>query len=256
MKKDEIQGLIDNYLLWLRDKTILKEIKEKWVQITTPHLDRNNDCLQIYVKKGEGGYLLTDDGYIIGDLINSGCSLDTPKRQELLRTTVLGFGVQQDGEQLCTKATADNFCLKKHNLIQTMLAVNDLFFLSSPIISSLFYEDVVAWLDLNDVRYTPKVKFSGKSGYDHMFDFVIPKSKSEPERVLQTMNSPRKDTAEALVFKWIDTRETRSENSRLYAFMNDRDHGVSLSVKDALKNYEIETYEWSERDRLKELLIV
>jgi hypothetical protein len=28
-----------------------------------------------------------------------------------------------------------------------------------PIVKSLFYEDVVAWLDQNDIRYTSKVKF-------------------------------------------------------------------------------------------------
>ncbi len=35
---------------------------------------------------------------------------------------------------------------------------------------------VVTWLDVHDVRYTPKVKFTGKTGFDHLFDFVIPKS--------------------------------------------------------------------------------
>ena len=51
-------------------------------------------------------------------------------------------------------------------------------------VASLFYEDVVAWLDLHDVRYTPKVKFTGKTGYDHLFDFVIPKSRRQPERIV------------------------------------------------------------------------
>jgi hypothetical protein len=45
-----------------------------------------------------------------------------------------------------------------------MLAVNDLFYLAKPIVESLFYEDVVQWLDANDIRYTPSVKFTGISG--------------------------------------------------------------------------------------------
>jgi len=28
--------------------------------------------------------------------------------------------------------------------------------------------------DENEIRYTPSVKFTGKSGYDNLFDFVIP----------------------------------------------------------------------------------
>ena len=72
------------------------------------------------------------------------------------------------------RASKDNFPMHKHNLVQAMLAVNDLFYLASPIVSSLFLEDVIAWLDENEIRYTPSVKFTGKSGYDNLFDFVIP----------------------------------------------------------------------------------
>ena len=30
-------------------------------------------------------------------------------------------------------------------------------------------------MDISDIRYTPRVKLSGKTGFDHMFDFAIPK---------------------------------------------------------------------------------
>ena len=90
MKIEEIEKLLNDYIHWLKDKTILKQIGSDWVEITTPHLDRHNDCLQIYACKNGNGFLLTDDGYIINDLINSGCQLDTPKRQELLKTTLAG----------------------------------------------------------------------------------------------------------------------------------------------------------------------
>ena len=206
----EIQELIENYLQWLKDKTLLRQIDKDWVQITTPHLDRHNDCLQFYVCKEESGFILSDDGYIINDLINSGCSLDTEKRKELLRMTLAGFGVQLRGDTLLIKASKENFALKKHNFLQAMLAVNDLFYLSSPYTSNLFYEDVLQWLDLSDIRYTPNVKFTGKSGFDHMFDFVIPKSKKQPERILQALSSPKKHNIEATVFKWTDSRENRS----------------------------------------------
>lgn len=251
---DDIGKLLDDYTRWLRDKTVLREVGGDWVQVTTPHLDRHNDCLQFYVRKKNNGYVLTDDGYIIEDLINSGCPLDSPKRQELLRTTLAGFGVDLAGEELLLKATPENFSLKKHNLIQAMLAVNDLFYLASPYVASLFYEDVTQWLDLSDVRYTPKAKFTGKSGYDHMFDFVIPKSRHQPERIVQAISNPKKDTAEALVFKWLDTRETRKPETRLYAVLNDSASTVSPSVLDALRNYDLEPVLWSEREQIRETL--
>ncbi len=47
---DEIRRLLDDYLGWLRDNTVLCETGG-WVEMTTPYLDRHNDYLQIFVKK-------------------------------------------------------------------------------------------------------------------------------------------------------------------------------------------------------------
>ena len=108
----------------------------------------------------------------------------------MFRATLNGFGVQVNGNVLEVRTSADDFALRKHNLVQAMLAVNDLFHLAAPTVASLFHEDVVAWLDEADIRYTPNVKFTGKTGYDHRFDSVIPKSRRQPERVLRTLNRP------------------------------------------------------------------
>jgi hypothetical protein len=245
----DIQKLLDDYVAWLRDKTSLREIAD-WVEITTPYLDRHNDYIQIYAKKSNGAFILTDDGYTIGDLEQSGCKLNSPKRQDLMKMTLNGFGVQLHGDALEVSATPDNFALRKHNLVQAMLAVNDMFYLAVPMVSSLFYEDVISWLDLHDVRYTPKVKFSGKTGYDHLFDFVIPKSRQQPERIIQTINRPNRDTAQAVAFSWIDTKEVRSPESRAYALLNDSDIVISSAVTDALMNYDVRPIPWSQREEV------
>lgn len=249
----DIQELLDNYLKWLRDKTLLRQI-EQWVEITTPYLDKHNDYIQIYAKRFNGGYVLTDDGYIIGDLEQSGCKLTSQKRQNLLKMTLNGFGVQMSGTALEVHASSENFAVRKHNLVQAILAVNDMFYLGSPMVASLFYEDVVAWLDLNDVRYTPKVKFTGKTGYDHLFDFVIPKSKRQPERILQTINRPNRETAQAIAFAWIDTREVRSPESRAYVILNDSEQAISSAVMDALRSYDVRPIPWSKREEVREEL--
>lgn len=250
----DIQRLLDDYHAWLKDKTALRQIHD-WVEITTPYLDRHNDYVQIYAKRANGGFILTDDGYTINDLELSGCKLESRKRQDLLRMTLNGFGVQMDGRALQVHASSDNFALRKHNLLQAMLAVNDMFYLAVPMLASLFYEDAVDWLDLNDVRYTPKAKFTGKTGYDHLFDFVIPKSRREPERIIQTINRPSRDTAQAVVLAWIDTKEVRSSDSRAYALLNDSEQPVSSTVIDALRSYDVRPVPWSERDKVREELV-
>lgn len=250
---NEVQKLLDDYLLWLKDKTVLRQIKD-WIEITTPYLDRHNDYLQIYAKRENGGFLLNDDGYIIEDLKSSGCELETKKRRELLQLTLNGFGVKLEGENLVVHASTDNFALRKHNLVQAMLAVNDLFYLAAPMVKSLFLEDVTSWLDLHDIRYTPRVKFTGKSGYDHLFDFAIPSSKKQPERIIKAINRPNRDTAELVAFSWIDTKEVRPPNSRAYALLNDVEHTLSTSVLDALRNYDVRPVLWSAREQVREEL--
>ena len=136
----DVQALLDQYWIWLRDRTSLREIGD-WTEITTPYLDRHNDCLQIYAKRVNGGFVLTDDGYVVDDLEQSGCKIDSTKRQALFKTTLNGFGVKINDKALEVHASADNFALRKHNLVQAMLAVNDLFYLASPVVANLFYED-------------------------------------------------------------------------------------------------------------------
>jgi len=250
---DEIQALLDNYVAWLKDKTTLRQV-EDWIEITTPYLDRHNDYLQIYAKRQNGGYLLTDDGYIIEDLEQSGCKLDGAKRQQLLKMTLNGFGVQLNDDRLEIRASPENFASHKHNLLQAMLAVNDMFYLATPIVANLFFEDVVAWLDLHDIRYTPKVKFTGKSGYDHLFDFVIPKSRQQPERIIRTINHPSRDTAQALTFAWLDTREVRPSDSRAYAFLNDTEHAIPPGALEALRSYDVASIPWSGRETVRQQL--
>ena len=251
----EVRALLDRYAEWVRDKSVLREIGDEYVEITTPYLDRHNDYVQIYVRRDDGGFEITDGGETIEDLRSSGCDLDTPKRRSLLNVTLSGFGVQRERDQLLIRANSSNFPLKKHNLVQAVLAVNDMFYLAVPVVASVFLEDVAAWLDLNDVRYTPRVKFTGKTGYDHHFDFVVPASRRAPERLIRAVARPSRDIAETLAFAWIDTREVRTPQSRFYALLNDEERPASSAIVDALRSYEIVPVPWSERDNVQEELV-
>ena len=252
---DSIQALVEDYRKWLREETTLRAVDD-YVEITTPYLDRHNDCLQILARRQGDRFLLTDDSYIVEDLELSGCRLDTPRRESLLRTTLNGFGVHKNEatQALEVVASKEDFALQKHNLVQAMLAVNDLFYLASSSVLSLFNEDVAAWLDLSRIRYTPSVKLSGASGFDHRFDYVIPKSDSHPERLVRTINQPNRDSAQSLVFSWIDTRGTRPQQSRAYAMLNDDSRPTATNVEKALQRYGISPISWSKREEWREEL--
>jgi hypothetical protein len=91
------------------------------------------------------------------------------------------------------------------------------------------------------------VKFTGISGYDHLFDFVIPKSRSQPERILQAITRPSRETALSFVNAWTETRQVRSPASKAFAVLNDTEQAVSGNVIDALRNYQIEPVQWRDR---------
>lgn len=250
----DVQDLLDRYWEWLKSNTTLRDLDE-WTEVTTPNLDRHNDTLQIYVQASGSDLLLSDDGYILSDLAASGCKVDSSKRQKLLQTTLNGFGVKNNGGRLEVTASKNDFPVRKHNLLQAMLAVNDLFYLAAPHVASLFMEDVDQWLDTAGIRYTANIKLAGASGFDHHFNFVIPRSQERPERVLNVFNQPNRQSAVGFVFAWMDTRQTRPSDSLAYAILNDEDQRVNPNVTDALTGNEIQPIRWTDRhDRVPELV--
>ena len=251
---NNVADIIDTYFSWLKDRTAIRQVRD-WTEVTTPFLDRHNDCIVIYAKRSSDGFMLTDDGHTLDDLRMSGCNLQSEKRQAILRTTLNGFGVNIDNEALMVRATADNFPLRKHNLIQAILTVNDLFYLASPTVHGIFLEDVAAWLDALDVRYIPRVKLPGASGFDHVFDFAIPRSREQPERLLRTLANPNRDNAQNVVFAWHDTRGVRQPGTTAIAILNDTEHPIPATVTEALRAYEVMPLPWSLRDSQRERLL-
>ncbi len=249
----EVQRLLDQYWNWLQEQTTIREVGD-YVEITTPYLDRHNDCFQLYAGKHGERFILTDDGYVLDDLAQAGVEATSGKRLLLLQEALNGFGVQEVAGNLQVEASPKDFGLRKHSLLQAMLAVSDMFYLASPTVGSLFHEDVVTWLDTSSVRYTPNVKFAGKSGYDHKFDFVIPRSPDQPERVCRSINRPDRNTAQTMAFAWLDTKEVRNPNAVAYAILNDADGSVPRSVDKALDSYGVRTIPWSSREDAVESL--
>ena len=247
MENTEVRTLIDRYINWLRE-TISFETLGSFAEITTPFLDRHNDRIQIYVKREGEKLLLTDDSYTISDLHTSGLNIHASEgRRQMLQKVLNGFGVESRDDQILTYATKSNFAQKKHNLIQSILAINDLFVLSKPQVESLFLEDVENWLKEHDVRHSKFVKFPGKSGFDHNFDFLIPPSRRKNERIVKAVNTPNKTTAGNFLWAFLDVRALRGEQTTGVAILNDTERELPGEVSEALKHYEVLSVPWSDK---------
>lgn len=185
----DIQRLLDDYHTWLESKIALRQI-DQWMEITASYLDRHNYYLQKCVKQADGGFVLTDDGYTVDDLEQAGCELESRKRQDLLRMTLNGFGVRMDGNALQVYALPDDLALRKHNLVQAILAVNEMFHLTVSMMASLLYEGVASIEKIGDGLRVGEDAVAGQAT-EHADDFFL-----RPDDFVVPSSSPARTTSQ------------------------------------------------------------
>lgn len=252
---DEVKNLMDDYWRWLRNNTFIDSVDSNWVEITTPYLDRHNDNLDIFVTRDESGYLITDDGYIIGDLESSGCDVTKGKRRGYLDSILNGYGVELDGGRLIARTDRSGFANRKHGFIQAMQAIDGLFYTSKAGTRSLFMEDVSDWLRESGVHHTSNIMLQGRI-YSHHVDFIMSETRiDQKKRVLQIMDNPTKDRLANLLLM----KEDLGSSIEMYVMINDDrrapEHGAGSGrtpqadiVFAAAESLDMNPVLWSDRD--------
>lgn len=249
----ECETLVKEYLEWLKRGLKISEAEDA-CEITTPFLDRHNDHLAIYVAKKNGGYILSDGGYTLNDLEMSGVEINTEKRNAVLATTLRGFGIQSVDRKLQIESRREDLARAKHNLLQAMLAVNELFVMGQEHVISFFLEDVDAFLRAHSIHFIPRIKLTGRSGLEHNFDFAISPTERKPERFLRAINTPNRDAVTAYCFAWDDISKERTSEAQAFAVLNDQDRQVSNDLLRALETYQIKPMVWTAREQFVEPL--
>ena len=248
----DIRKMISDYADWLKTEITVREYGE-YYELTTPYLDRFNDYLQIYVKQDESGKItMTDDGYIIGNLRSSGISLRTGSNRKLMLDRIISnFSLHLDNNAITTVASPKNFPQKKHLMVQAMLAIDDMFEVSSENVKSFFIDDIQSFFDENEIYYSRDFSLIGKTGSLYSYEFHLQRTKQKPERFCKALNRVRESNRNLTIFNWIDTKEKRNNEGTLIAIMND-ENTVSQVDIDALREYDIESVPFSSRmDHIK-----
>jgi Domain of unknown function DUF1828/Domain of unknown function DUF1829 len=248
-----LKELINKYVEWIREGMSFRQLGE-WYEITTPFLNHHNDYLDIYVKPENGKFILTDGGSTINELKLSGVTLERSEKRTLELNTILnGFGIKRRGDELFANTTEKNFPETKHRLIQTMLAIDDMFMLSEPKVESFFIEDVADFFELKDIGSIRDTMFAGKSGFSHRFDFSIPKTKSRNETLVRAINTPRQDTISSVLWAFEDTKTIRLNTDGI-VILNDK-NDIPSTIFDALDEYGLTGYRWTQREELVSKLV-
>jgi len=249
---NKMKDLIQSYTDWLRQKINYKEINGHF-EVTTPFVNHINDHIQFYLKRDKRDRIFfTDDGDTLSNLEMAGVDVSTPARQKELHSILNGFGVILKGNELTTMATPGTFPMRKHNFIQAMLSVDDLYIVASPKVEQFFLEDVTNFLQQHNIRFSPNIILQGKSSFQHKFDFLIPSSDKAPERIIKAVPSPKKQNIIAQLFAFEDTKQAR--NNQGIVILNDLEKEVAPEVLQAIEEYGINDFSWKNRNSWLEKL--
>jgi hypothetical protein len=247
-----IDNSIKEYYNWLREKTIVtKDERTGWSVISTPFLGLFNDSIEIYAKLEDGKLILSDDGMTLANLELAGAPiLRSPKRKEWLEMIFLNYGITlNDKNELQVIGTEKDFNQKKHNLICAISEVSDMAMMAKHTVSSLFKEDVKAYLDEQNIIYTPQFIAKGSTGIEFTFDFQIAGRKKE--LVIKSFNSLNKINVPNFLFGWEDIKTAREKVSGKelngLAIVNNVEKEIKQEYLDALESKGAGYILWGQR---------
>lgn len=258
-----IDTLMNDYYAFLKEKTLVSDMSTSgWVEISTPFIGMFNDPIDIYARKDGGRIILSDDGNTLRDLKFSGLEISrSHKRKEIFEKILVNYGVKISNDELVLEATEKDFPQKKLNLITAISETNDMYYLARHTVASVFKEDVRAFLDEQELIYTPYFISRGKTGLEFTFDFQIAHPKSEI--VIKSFNSVNKMNLPHFLFTWDDIKQVREQQTKKELFglaiINDKETEVGGDYLTALETSGAQYILWSKRhnkDNIRKLKMV
>ncbi len=250
MSPTECRKIVSGYLALLRKGLSVEVLNQGECVITTPFLDRKNDCLQVFAERKGGSVHLHDDEEILTELGLLGLDFKSQDQKDWLEVILNGVGVRSEDKRLFVMVPEEKASQGLHSLIQAMLRVEDLHMCApSRRRRSYFDEDVSSFLKSNSVRFSQRVKLKGKSGFDHAVDYLVPDSDAAPERIVKAINSPNKSNVSSYLFALEDIRKERKNGAQTLALLNDSNAKVKVGIVGALEAYQVQPVLWSERKK-------
>lgn len=249
---EEVVDLVSEYHRWLADRTVLRQ-RGEIIEINTPFLDRHRDGIQIFAKKNGETIRLSDDGYTICDLEQSGLDLSTDRRKEILDTILRVNGVYKNGDELFVVATSESFSERKSDLLNAIMRVSDMYMMSTDKRQSTFQTEVRQWLGEKHIPGAADIRFMGVSGFSVMADFVITRDITRMPTVLQTVPKPDKQSMARILFS---KNELVGQIAGICMMVNDRDVSSNMmgNIREFSKNNGISPLMWSSREKDLELI--
>jgi hypothetical protein len=245
---DDLKKVYDEW----NNKRLILESSGDFIEITTPFVDMHHDFIQLYfIKEADNQFKITDDGYILNEVDMLGIDIkNSHKRSEFFKTCLNMFGVnynEKNDELLVTFNNINEYPEKQHRLIQCMLRISDMILTSRDSVISIFTEEISDFFKENGVLFIDGLNFTGTSGKPQNFDFALPGTKNQNEKLIKAINNPVADNYRYPLFSWLDVKDTRKK-SNFIVLANDINKPITEGFIDPYRNYSIEVLEWSKRN--------
>lgn len=233
--KINAQTLENTYYKWLKQDLTFTDLEENVVAISTPFIDSEFDTINLYAEILGDKIKVTDFGYTVFNLEASGVMITKRSRTKhsIFTDIINTFGVQKQGDVLSITTDMDKFAIAKNRLLQAIMKINDLEFLSNHNINTAFNDLTQELLEKDDILFTRSVEIARASGVSSYFDFAIPNNK-KGEQLVKTISRPNElNQAKAFNFDVQSVSQLRPKSKFVYLVDDVR---KPITVKSSIKD--------------------
>ncbi len=167
------------------------------------------------------------------------------------KASIINFGIRN------SHSNFKNFNKSKHNLLQCLIFVNDMYLLSNPKSQNIFTEDVANKLDEHNIYYGRDLPIIGSSGVVHNFDFFISAKKNQKEKFINAISNPNNSMIiKSKITDAMQAKKIKRHRQNEFIFiLNDSKKEINEHNKNLLHENYISTIDYSELDEKIGLLI-
>lgn len=198
----------------VKKELIFTDVEQDYVSISTPFIDTNFDNINLYARIiNQDQVEVSDFGYTITNLEELGITLNKRSKTvwRIYESALNDFGINREDEALIIRTSLDRFPIAKNRLLQGIMRINDISYLSKGNVKAAFNDIVEEYFINNGILYTPNVEIANGNGIASRFDFSIP-SKSGIEHLVKTTARPN-DPNYAKTFNF-DVKATKPKRPR------------------------------------------
>lgn len=251
---ETIEQKMNEYFNWLKQSYKFSELDSS-VEITTPFRNQINNYIRIYVDfLPDDSIILSDDGLTLNELDMSNINTNTKARNRIIQSILNQFNLTLKKGKIIAHVKNEGFAQSKHNLIQGILKIYDLTITSRNNVSSLFYEDVFNFLYEEEIGGTAEVSVAGESGIKYSIDYILPGTKSKPEKLINFANNLdfNKVTNDVYMYRDVKTNRPSRNNllPRMLVIANDIDHPVNDKARQAAEHENLSILYWSDKEKI------